>query len=191
MRIARFLFTIVSVGTLAGKLTLAEPSGSSNETMPSENREKAKADRSTSGGHVIQLPPGAERGPIATSVGKPQPNQVLERRSAARHKPIQPAPLHPDTKRANTAQSANATVAHPNSPGLEKSFSPPTEPFTTRPLAVPHSQPAMPKVHRPPAVLPLEVNRNRVAGVATLGGPAISKSKNSGVIDGTELRHKP
>jgi len=192
MRTARLLCTIVGYGAVALGLGLAaEPSDPAREPAPSENRAQPTSNRPSDEGQGLRPRAGRARADGRPSIGREGVSGAEEKAGGARLKQAQPAPRPPDQKPASVSQARSAEGANFHPPAWNKSAGAVKEGLTLKIPGPLRSQSGLSPILRPATRPSLPVAPSPGRGPAALGGPTFSPAKNSGVLNGTGMNHKP
>ncbi len=203
MKTLRFIFVVVGCGALARGLGAAETSGQGLEPAPAENRSQSIGDHSLEPGRVTE---GEENRALRVGEqahGKQDGNRVSDKSGLAGARKAKPKPYsgqergkpaasnrdHSVGKGADQTTLKNAAGTH--QPALRQSDGAPKEGPTKNMNSKPSSQPALPSSGQLP-VLPVNPTHNRGPAPAIISGSTISSTaRNTAVINGTGLKHKP
>jgi hypothetical protein len=192
MRTARLLCTIVGCGAVAlGLGFAAEPSDPARELPTSENRAQPSSDRPSDEGHGVRPRAGRERANGKPSTGRERVSGATQKAGSARLKQAQPAPRRPDQKPTGNDQAGGAGRVNFHPPAWNQSASAVPEGLTVKKPELLHTQSGLSPILRPATRPSLPVAPSPGRGLAALGGPTFPPAKNSGVLNGTGMNHKP
>jgi hypothetical protein len=192
MRTARLLCTIVGYGAVALGLGLAaEPSDPAREPAPSENRAQPTSNRPSDEGQGARPRDRRTRADGKPSIGREGVSGAAEKAGGARLKQAQPAPRPPDLKPASVSQARSLEGANFHPPAWNKPVGPVKEGSTVKKPEPLHTQSGLSPILRPATSPSLPVAPSPGRGQAALGGPTFLPAKNSGVVNGTGMNHKP
>jgi hypothetical protein len=199
MKMLRFLFAAVGFGALCLGLSLAaEASDPPRQPASSETRVKGAVDRPADPGQKDQPLAGREQAVGKQSGHKPEERPVPESatKTDKRH-PGRKPPLPLQGKDENAAgeptrnaqtTTASANAAGPHRPVLNTSAGT-VKAGTTINKTQDHLGWPLARLSSPAP--PSQVVAHRGPGTAIIGGPAGSSARNTAVISGTSVKHRP
>jgi hypothetical protein len=203
----RFLFAAVGFGALAvGHSFATELSDPLRQPASSEDRAKAAVDRPADSGRKSRALTGREQAngkpaehtpdqhPVSETSVRTRGTQTTDKHHPGRKlpQPLQGKDEHPGAKQTSNVQppTASAKTADPHRTGLNTSENA-AKPGLTINKMEDHRPLPVARLSSLALVPPSQAAPRRGSGPAIIGGPAGSSARNTAVISGTGLKHRP
>jgi hypothetical protein len=122
---------------------------------------------------------------------KPENGRSAQKGGPPQSRRVNSSPQHPGAPAAGIQPTKAPPEVHVYHPPVKKAASPGTSGLTPKRIERERSQPVGRPVIRPATAPLLPLAPSRAVTPARIGGPAASNAKNTGVIDGTGMKHKP
>jgi len=192
MRKTRLLLSILGSGILSLGLAYAdETSKQARALQPSSDQATSTAERRPDEESLGRSRPGGKPAAAKPRNDPVKAGQRGEKKGNAQIKQVQPMPWHPETKRSGVQASTGTAGNGPISSASSSTPGSVNQGLGTRIMEQPKHQSAPSPMLKPAPKPLLPATPSPSRSPATIGGPALSTVKNSGVLNGSAMKHNP
>jgi len=192
MRTGRLILTIVGVGVLTlGIGSASQPSDQAREPTTSQRQGQPSSNPPPDEARGARPRAGTEPEDEMNSTGKQRVRRASEKSGGTRLKPAQPGAWRPDRKSVGTGQARSLAGAKYQPPAWNNSAGAVKGGLAAQRTESLHTQTVLSPILKPLAKPSLPVEQSAAHGTAAIGGPSFSPARNSGVLNGSAIRHKP